>query len=270
MAGLLVLAAGALLLGGLGIVWLAGLLTPAALGAGPATITGSAFAVGADTLVTNAHVTLRCRAAGRSPSVINHPGPWHVVAEDPLRDLALLQGPRGLPALPLSATRHLAKGAAVMLLGYPVEAGGEAGVRPIAVPGVVRVAALTLHEPEGGTSTSFALTDRDGGDREPSWADGVAYFGAANAARLRWVVEIAGITGPGGSGGPVVDAAGSVVGVVFAGSAGGKISAVTLTDLKAFLAEAGILPLFAPPAGPLADWQAAYAASAASVVRVTC
>jgi S1-C subfamily serine protease len=235
---------------------------------------GSAFAIANGMLITNAHVTLLCRANQAPISVVGHPGAWRIAYEDPALDLALLRGPdEGIPALPLSPTPRLPHGARVMLLGYPMN--GEGRVPPGALgatQGTVEGAALTLHKPEGGVSRSFVMTDQNGHTIEPTWADGIAYFGAQNAERLRWVVDIAASAGPGESGGPVIDRAGNVVGVIFAGDASdGHASAVTLDDLRAFLAAAGIVPNFAEP-GPAKgeDWDAALGAASASVVHVTC
>ena len=130
--------------------------------------------------------------------------------------------------------------------------------------------ALTVHQPEAGTSISVITTSTSGQDVDPRWSDGLAYFGLKNADRLRWIVEIAAITGHGDSGGPVVDGAGNVVGVIFAGSPDqAQTSAVTLDDLRDFLLTAGVTPNFAaPPERP--DWQRATDHAAPSIVRVGC
>ena len=44
---------------------------------------------------------------------------------------------------------------------------------------------------EGGHAVSFVMTDRQGREVEPGWEDGLRYFGAAQAERLRWRLEIA-------------------------------------------------------------------------------
>jgi len=236
---------------------------------------GSAFAVAPGLLVTNAHVTMRCRLGGLPLSVVGHDGPWVIHAEDPTLDLALIAGPARapIPSIPLSAAQRIVRGTSVLLLGFPMDAGdGHAPGTQYATPGTVQRAALTVHQPEGGSSTSFYITDRAGRDMEPTWEDGIAYFGAENADRLRWVVEIAAPTGRGGSGGPVVDGNGSVVAVVFAGAGPtGQTSAVPLSDLRDFLRRAGVMPNFAPPApAQVNDWRPAFAAVHRSVVRVRC
>src|SRR5215471_9583517 len=55
-------------------------------------ISGTAFAVAPGMLVTNAHVTLRCKAANLSMNVTGHAGPWRAANEDRNLDLALLAG----------------------------------------------------------------------------------------------------------------------------------------------------------------------------------
>lgn len=232
-------------------------------------VSGSAFLVAPGLLVTNAHVVLRCRAAGRPVQVAGQPGPWRVVAEAAVTDLALLSGPAGAAdaPLPLSAAPRLARGLAVMALGYPAATGRGALQASI---GTLRRAALTVHEPEGGRAVSFILTDRAGREMEASWEDGLRYFGADKAERLRWRLEIDAASSAGHSGGPVLDAAGNVVGVVYAGGPQGS-SAVPLADLRDFLWQAGVAPLQRSPAGGgAADWEAVRRRAAEAMRRVAC
>lgn len=230
-------------------------------------VTGSAFAVAPGLVVTNAHVTMRCRAAGL-PLMVDGAGGWQLRAEEPASELALLSGPADAPALRLSAAPRLPRGAPVALLGYP-QSGGE---RLRAGTGAVRRAALTVHRPEAGRSVSFVAARPDGAEVETGWADGVAYFGADQAERLRWILEIEAPADHGDSGGPLLDGDGDVVGVVFAGNAAsGTVSAVTLDDLRDFLLRAGVTPGFAPPAERISpDWQRALDRAAPSVLRVGC
>jgi S1-C subfamily serine protease len=234
-------------------------------------VSGSAFAVGHNLVVTNAHVTMRCRAAGLPLTVAGISG-WEIKAEDPQDELALLSGPDtlSLPSLPLSAAPQLPHGTAVMLMGYPLREGSF--IRMQAVPGMISRAALTVHRPEAGTSVTFVAAGPDGETVEPRWADGLAYFGSDNAEKLRWILEIDAAAGHGDSGGPVLDGNGSVVGVVFAGSPEHhEASAVTLDDLRAFLLQADITPHFAPPSEQInPDWQRAVDHAAPSVFRVGC
>ncbi|MFZ6765340.1 MULTISPECIES: S1 family peptidase [Acetobacterales] len=234
----------------------------------PTRFGGSAFLIGPGRMVTNTHVVLRCRLEGRGVAVEGLPGPWRVLAEDPGTDLALLAGPAaGEAALALSAAPRLPRGLPVLVLGYPAN---QPGHRPQASAGTLRHATLTVHDPEGGHAVSFVMTDRQGREVEPGWEDGLRYFGAAQAERLRWRLEIAAPASGGSSGGPVLDAAGNVVGVVYAGGAGGT-SAVPLTDLRDFLARSGVAPrLQAPAGGGTPDWRAVQERVADAIRRVTC
>lgn len=234
-------------------------------------VSGSGFAVAPGYVVTNAHVTMSCRANHMPLTVAGAVG-WRLVDENPSSELALLAGPQegAPPPLKLSATPQLSHGTSVLLLGYPLGSDARSHLR--IVPGSVQRAALTVHRPQAGASVSFSTTASNGQQLDPSWADGVAYFGARHASDLRWIVEIAASSGHGDSGGPVVDGGGNVVGVIFAGSLQtGQTSAVSLDDLRDFLLRADVMPRFAPP-GPSvgADWQAVGDAAASSVVRVGC
>jgi len=232
-------------------------------------IGGSAFLVAPGLLVTNAHVVLRCRAQGRPLDVAGQPGAWRVLAEDSSTDLALLSGPsRDEAPLALSAAQRLPPGMPVLVMGYPVRAGIPAALQ--AMPGQIRRAALTVHDPETGRAVSFVMTDREGREIPASWEDGLRYFGADKANRLRWRLEIDAPSSGGSSGGPVLDAAGNVVGVVYAG-AGGSTSAVPLEDLREFLARLGVVPVFHTSAAALTpDWPGVRARSAPATRRVTC
>ncbi|WP_419900177.1 S1 family peptidase [Roseomonas sp. USHLN139] len=252
----------------------AGLRTPPPRAAGPdealpagAHRSGSAFLVAPGLLVTNAHVVLPCRAQGLALRVAGHPGPWHILAEERAADLVLLRGPAepGDSPLPLSAALHLPRGAPVLALGYPAAAGLQAS------PGPLRRATLTVHDPEGGRAVSFRVTDRQGQEVEVSWEDGLRYFGEAQASRLRWRLEIDAPSAGGSSGGPLLDAAGNVVGVVYAGTPGGT-SAVPLADLRDFLAGAGVMPRFRPPPPPglAPDWVALRDRAAPALRRIVC
>ncbi|HWX51616.1 MAG TPA: serine protease [Roseomonas sp.] len=232
-------------------------------------IGGSAFLVAPGLLVTNAHVVLRCRAQGRSLDVAGQPGAWRVLAEDSSTDLALLSGPSWDEApLALSAAQRLPPGMPVLVMGYPVRAGVPAALQ--ARPGQIRRAALTVHDPETGRAVSFVMTDREGREIPASWEDGLRYFGADKADRLRWRLEIDAPSSGGSSGGPVLDAAGNVVGVVYAGG-GGSTSAVPLEDLREFLARLGVAPVFHTSAAALIpDWPGVQARTAPATRRVTC
>ena len=233
---------------------------------------GSAFAVAPGFLVTNAHVALRCRAQSLPLRVEGRSGPWQVTLLDADADLALLQGPeRGEEVLPLSAAQRLPRGAPVLALGYPTSgtdrrlAGLLHGTR-----GAVLRATLTVHDPEGGRAVSFVMTDRQGREVEPSWEDGLRYFGPAQAARLRWRLEIDAPAHGGSSGGPVLDASGQVVGVVYAGGRG-LTAAIPLEDLRALLARAGVTPVMRAPVEQRdVDWEAVRKQASQALYRLAC
>lgn len=230
---------------------------------------GSAFLVAPGLLVTNAHVALRCRVQGRPLEVAGQPGAWRVVAEDPSTDLALLAGPAQHEApLPLSAAQRLPPGMPALVLGYPLHDGSLGALQ--GAPGQIRRAALTVHDPETGRAVSFVMTDREGHEIPARWEDGLRYFGADKADRLRWRLEIDAPSSGGSSGGPVLDAAGNVIGVVYAG-ARGSTSAVPLEDLREFLLRAGVAPQFRTAATATApDWRAVQARTARATRRLSC
>lgn len=235
-------------------------------------VSGTAFGVAPGVLVTNAHVALRCRALGRPLRVVGHGGGWTVLSLDADADLALLRGPvAGEAVLPLSVAARLPRGAPVLAMGYPTEGVDDrsAGLLRSARGDVLR-ATLTVHDPAGGRAASFVMTDRQGREVEPGWEDGLRYFGADKAARLRWRVEISAPASGGSSGGPVLDAAGHVVGVVYAGGRG-LTAAIPLEDLRGLLARAGIAPVLraaTPRRDP--DWAGVEADAARALYRITC
>src|SRR5262249_26630886 len=147
---------------------------------------------------------------------------------------------------------------------------GSIAAMPSAVLGTIQQAVLMVHWPEAGRAGSFRATDQAGRVVEPTWQDGLAYFGVGQEDRMQWGVEIAARLGHGASGGPVVDSAGSVVGVLVAGGTGKELtSAITLSDLIDFLVSSGLLPHFAPTGGGSApDWSRTYETVAPSVVQV--
>ncbi|MDO9713124.1 S1 family peptidase [Paracraurococcus lichenis] len=237
-------------------------------------VSGSGFLVAPGRLVTNDHVVLACRKAGGGMEIPGLPGPWRVAHEDPDSDLALLAGPETVAdILPLSAVQGLARGTAVLALGYPVEA--MAGRPPGALraqAGQVLRAMLSVHDPEAGRAESFVLRDRGGREIPATWEDGVRFFGAAREERIRWLLEIDVPAAAGTSGGPVLDADGNVVGVIHAGDRRrGFSGTITPKDLRDFLGRAGVLPRFRPGhvATPL-DWRRIEATAARSVHRILC
>jgi hypothetical protein len=229
---------------------------------------GSAFAVSPGVLVTNAHVLLRCQAQGLPVQVAGRPGLWAVAAMDREADLALLRGPaQQEEVLPLSTALRLPRGAQVVALGYPTD-DGHTGGRLRSARGAVLRAALTVHDPQGGRAVSFVMTDRQGREVEPSWDDGLRYFGAGKAESLRWRLEIDAPAAGGSSGGPVLDAGGRVVGVVYAGGRG-LTAAIPLEDLRSLLARAGVAPVLRA-AGEMWDWPQVEAVAARATYRLSC
>jgi hypothetical protein len=183
-----------------------------------------------------------------------------------------LRGPdhSALPALALSAMTHVPRNTVSLVLGYPVN--DEDAATPYAALGTVRQATIMVHQPQTGQAASFRATDRAGRLTDPTWRDGMAFFGYSGSERMRWALEIAVTMGHGASGGPVVDSTGSVLGVVVAdGTDRGLTSAITLADLAGFLASAGIVPRFvAPMEHDEVDWSRVYRLAALSVVRISC
>src|SRR5262249_12827521 len=162
---------------------------------------GSGSVVGADNVVaTNAHVV----AGERFTRVQTNDGrdlPALVVAFDPDRDLAILYVPqltlRGSEAVldaPLSRG-HAAVGATGSIFGY-------------ANGGPLVEAPMRIHEEVDASGTNIERTRRT----------------------QRHVYVIAAATAPGDSGGPVVDAHGDVVGVLFALDVSRHTTAYALTD----------------------------------------
>jgi hypothetical protein len=239
-----------------------------------ASIIGTAFSIGPGFLVTNVHVTLRCAADHLPISVAGYRGTWRVAWEDRDLDLALLRGPElpVIPALALSVMTHVPRDTGSLALGYPVNDRRPYPPAPYAAQGTVQQATIMVHRPETGQAESFRATDRTGRLMDPTWQDGAAFFGDSGSTRMRWALEIAVTMGHGASGGPVVDNAGSVLGVVVADGTGkGLTSAITLADLTSFLASAGIVPRFAAPIEHReVDWSRVYRQVAPSVVRIGC
>jgi S1-C subfamily serine protease len=266
------------LLPGLGVMmlgWLASVIWPGtgrpaeAETPGDLRIGGSGFLVAPGLLVTNAHVVLQCRDAGRPLRVSGTPGIWHLVAEENGTDLALLSGPASADTfLSLSAAQHLPPGLPVMLLGYPTRSAAPGHLQGRA--GQLRQAALTVHDPQAGRAVSFTMTNHRGQPVAARWEDGLGYFGASQAGRLRWQLEIDAQTGGGSSGGPVLDAVGNVVGVIYAGSRIGT-AAVPLPDLRQFLARTGVTPHFRLPAGDrVPDWPGILRQAEPALRRLAC
>lgn len=144
--------------------------------------TGSGWVVGADRVVTNAHVV-----AGSDDLFVQIGGTGNPVAAtlvvfDPARDLAILAVP-GLDARPLDRGAELPSSAQAYVAGYPEN--GPYDVQPSRVREVLGATGFDIYERETVTREIYALR---------------------------------GLVRPGNSGGPLLDEAGHVVGVVFARS----------------------------------------------------
>jgi S1-C subfamily serine protease len=151
-------------------------------------IEGSGWAAGGDLVVTNAHVV-----AGEADTTVeaggNPPGlAAQVLDFDPHDDVAVLSVP-GLNRRPLSLAANPRAGQSAAILGYPLN----------------------------GPFT--AVAGRTGPTQEVNSQD--AY---GNGPVLRSIESLRGLVRPGNSGGPLVDAAGQVVGTVFASITGGAVS----------------------------------------------
>lgn len=232
-------------------------------------IAGTATGIAPDLLLTNSHVVRGCR--GREIQVAGLPGPWQVRHEDADADLALLAGPAGSgnATLPLSGSNRTPRGLAVAVLGFAAD-GSEKG--PGVSAGEVLRAGLTIRDAAGRRAGGFVLHDRSGREVQPSWEDGLRYYGAALADRLRWTLEVDAAVAPGSSGGPVLDGAGNLVGLVFAGDPGRRLTAVVpLSDVREFLDAARVAPRIGtrlPTSHP--DWQRITEAADAAVYRIRC
>jgi S1-C subfamily serine protease len=143
-------------------------------------IEGSGFVYAPDRVMTNAHVV-----AGVSDPAIDVNGssvPGHVVYYNPQVDLAVIAVPTG-SVRPLRFATSAAAGDGVAILGYPQN--GPYDVQAGRVRSDQRLRSPDIYG--GGTV-------------------------------IREVLSLRGLIRPGNSGGPVVDSAGRVVGVVFAAS----------------------------------------------------
>ena len=153
---------------------------------------GSGFPVGNGLVLTNAHVV-----AGTQGTTVRSPSrrtlSARVVLFDPNRDVAILSVPRlsaGVPGQALAS-----RGTTGAAIGYP--GGGPESIVPAVVDGGVR-------------------------------AEGRDIYGQNLVVRQIWITEAS--VQPGNSGGPLVDQAGAVLGVIFAASTSQPGQAYALTD----------------------------------------
>lgn len=156
-------------------MWRPGATFGTDLPASKAASTGSGFRVSAGGhILTNAHVVRGCTEVRVPPSPGAAARRVAVAARDKASDLALLRGPAGAPFARFRAGRGVRPGARVVVAGYPLRGVLAAGVNVSA-----------------GTVAALA--------------------GPGNDRRL---IQITAPVQPGNSGGPVLDAAGNVAGVV--------------------------------------------------------
>ncbi len=149
-------------------------------------IEGSGWAAGGDLVVTNAHVV-----AGEGDTTVQPSGgppnlTARVIAFDVHDDIAILSVP-GLDRRPLTLAPDPRPGTAAAILGYPLDGPFTA------TPGRI-----------GPTQTVST---------QNAYGQGPV---------LRSIQSVRGLVRPGNSGGPLVDAAGQVVGTVFASITGGN------------------------------------------------
>jgi S1-C subfamily serine protease len=143
---------------------------------------GSGWVVARDRVVTNAHVVAGSGALSVQLGGVSQPLDATLVVFDPDRDLAVLDVP-GLPADPLPLGTDLAAADPAVVAGYPEN--GPYSVVPSRVREVVDAVGRDIYGQDAVTREIYSL---------------------------RSVVR------PGNSGGPLFDADGQVVGVVFARS----------------------------------------------------
>lgn len=157
-------------------------------------IEGSGWVAGPGLVVTNAHVV-----AGETDTVVQLAGrPPDLAAQplvfDPHDDIAILRVP-GLNQAALAIAPHPSEGTAGAIIGYPLD--GPLDLEP------ARIGATHL------VSTEDAY---------------------GNGPVLRSITPLRGLIRSGNSGGPVVDAAGKVLGTVFAAIAGSQRGGFAVPD----------------------------------------
>lgn len=170
-------------------------------------VQGSGWVAGAGLIVTNAHVIAgqddtTVQIEGRGPA-LDAQAVWF----DPRNDVAILRAPGAAQARPLRQRVNARPGSAAAVLGFP--GNGDYDIRPGRV----------------GPTISVLAQDAYG-----------------NGPIRRRVTGVRGLVRSGNSGGPVVDASGSVVTTIFAASLGrGRRSGfgVPASVVRAALREAG-------------------------------
>ena len=174
-------------------------------------VEGSGWMVTPGLVVTNAHVV-----AGSDDTTVTTPEGVELEATpvyySPSKDLALLRVGTELPVLTLAAGAEPGEDAAV--LGYP----------------------------ENGP---YALTPARVGESRPT----VSEDSYGNGPITRTITALGGIVRSGNSGGPLVDARGRVIGVVFAATTGGRAGgfAIPAEQVAEAVANSGASPVSTGP-----------------------
>src|SRR5712692_66658 len=158
-------------------------------------VSGSGFPVGAGYVVTNAHVVSGTTATQVFALNSARPLKANVVVFDPSRDVAVLYVP-GLSLEPLAAAPG-ERGTLGAVIGYP--GGGSEETQPAVVDGAITA--------QGRDIYNQSLVRRE-------------------------VFVIQSVVKPGNSGGPLVDLAGHVLGIVFAASSTDPGQAFALTNAE--------------------------------------
>ena len=166
---------------------------------------GSGWVVAPGRVVTNAHVVAAASGISVQVGGVGQSLQARLVVFDPQRDLAVLAVP-GLQTQPLALGTELGAGASAYAAGFP--GNGSYTTSPARVREVVNATGTDIYKQNSVTREIYALR---------------------------------GVVRPGNSGGPLFDAAGQVVGVVFARSTTDADTgyALTLNEIQPVLAQAG-------------------------------
>jgi S1-C subfamily serine protease len=166
---------------------------------------GSGWVLGGDRIVTNAHVVAAASGIAVQVRGTGSALPAKLVVFDPQRDIAILAVP-GLNVAPLPLGAPLVAGDSAVAAGFP--GNGPYSVAPARVRAVISATGTDIYKQQAVTREIYSLR---------------------------------GVVRPGNSGGPLLNTAGQVVGMVFARSATDADTgyALTLAELGPALAQAG-------------------------------
>ncbi len=147
-------------------------------------------------VLTNNHVV--AGSTSITVTIANHPGTYraHVVGVDPTKDVALIQveGVSGLPTATLADSSTVQVGEPIVAIGNALGQGGS--------PSVTEGSVVALDQ---------SLTASAGNSSE----------------NLTGMMQIDASISPGDSGGPIVNSAGQVIGMITAGQSRGRMSTAT-------------------------------------------